>query len=202
MRPLIEEAPVAAFQARPEDLAASLGPREGVALVRGGEVRSSRARYSFGGSNPFLVFRSKGSTCTITGRRSGELYGNPWQILGELLARYELPDEVDWPFPLGGAFGFWGYDLKNFVEPKLGRKAVDDLELPDCSVGFYSSLVVFDHWLGKTWIVSTGLNEEGARSQTRARHEAADWRERIARCVPSEGPRTRAVPQVASNLSP
>ena len=74
------------------------------------------------------------------------------------MARYELLDEMDLPFPLGGCFGYWGYDLKNFVEPKLPRRAVNDLELPDCHVGFYDSLVVFDHRLGKTWVVSTGLD--------------------------------------------
>jgi para-aminobenzoate synthetase component 1 len=84
------------------------------------------------------------------------------------------------PFPLGGAFGYWGYDLKNFVEPKLPRTAVNDLELPDCHVGFYSSLVVFDHRLGKTWIVSTGLNADGSRDEARARQDADWWRERLA----------------------
>jgi para-aminobenzoate synthetase component 1 len=201
MRPIIEEAPAARFQPRPEDLVASLGAGEGVFLVRGGEVRSSRARYSFVGCDPFLVFESKGPTCTVTSRTRVELYGNPWQILAELIARYELPDEIDWPFPLGGAFGFWGYDLKNFVEPKLARRAVDDLELPDCAVGFHSSLAVFDHWLGKTWIISTGLNEEGTRSQTRAREEATQWRDRFARCVPAEISGTRGFPQIESNVS-
>ena len=68
------------------------------------------------------------------------------------MARYELLDEIDLPFPLGGCFGYWGYDLKNFTEPKLPRRAVNDLELPDCHVGFYDSLVVFDHRLGKTFV--------------------------------------------------
>ena len=74
------------------------------------------------------------------------------------MSRYELLDEMDLPFPLGGCFGYWGYDLKNFIEPRLPRRAVNDLELPDCQVGFYDSLVVFDHRLGKTLIISTGLN--------------------------------------------
>ena len=82
------------------------------------------------------------------------------------MARFELLDEIDLPFPLGGCFGYWGYDLKNFTEPKLPRRAVNDLELPDCHVGFYDSLVVFDHQLGKVFIVSTGLmpTVRGAKS--------------------------------------
>jgi len=46
-------------------------------------------------------------------------FGNPWNLLDSLMSRCELLDEIDLPFPLGGCFGYWGYDLKNFVEPKL-----------------------------------------------------------------------------------
>jgi len=52
------------------------------------------------------------------------------------MPRYELLDELDSPFPLGGCFGYWGYDLKNFVEPRLPRRAPNDLELPDCQCRF------------------------------------------------------------------
>ena len=97
------------------------------------------------------------------------------------MARFELLDEIDSPFPLGGAFGCWGYDLKNFTEPKLPRRAVNDLELPDCHVGFYDSLVVFDHRLGKVCIVSTGLNADGSRSEARARAQLAFWNRKLAR---------------------
>ena len=91
------------------------------------------------------------------------------------MSRFELLDEIDLPFPLGGCFGFWGYDLKNFTEPKLPRRAVNDLELPDCHVGFYDSLVVFDHQLGKVLIVSTGLDADGSRSEKRAKEQLEFW---------------------------
>ena len=95
------------------------------------------------------------------------------------MARYELLDDLDLPFPLGGCFGYWGYDLKNFVEPKLPRRAFNDLELPDCHVGFYDSLVAFDHRLGKTWIVSTGLDVDGSRSQKRAETQLRFWQDQL-----------------------
>ncbi|HEX7569802.1 MAG TPA: anthranilate synthase component I family protein, partial [Verrucomicrobiae bacterium] len=84
------------------------------------------------------------------------------------------------PFPLGGAFGCWGYDLKNFTEPKLPRRAVNDLELPDSHVGFYDSLVVFDHHLGQVSVVSTGLDADGSRSETRAAKQMEFWRKKLA----------------------
>jgi para-aminobenzoate synthetase component 1 len=108
-------------------------------------------------------------------------------LLDALMARFEILDEVDLPFPLGGCFGFWGYDLKNFTEPKLPRRAVNDLESPDCCVGFYDSLVVFDHQLGKVFIVSTGLNADGSRSEARAKEQLEIWRERLENGAPASG---------------
>ncbi|HUE36905.1 MAG TPA: anthranilate synthase component I family protein, partial [Candidatus Acidoferrum sp.] len=155
-------------------------------LLRG---NGDSSRYSFLGVNPFLVFRSFGSRCEITRRSSPARhvqFGNPWQVLDSIMSRFELLDEVDYPFPLGGCFGFWGYDLKNFTEPKLPRRALNDLELPDCHVGFYDSLVVFDHQLGKIFIVSTGLDVDGSRTEKRAHEQFNAWNRRLT--GPSRAP--------------
>jgi para-aminobenzoate synthetase component 1 len=103
------------------------------------------------------------------------LFGNPWPILDSLLARCEILDEVDVPFPLGGCFGCWGYELKDGLESCLTRRAVNDLELPDCHLGLYDSLVVFDHALGLTHLISTGLRTDGSRSRDQARSQKEWW---------------------------
>ncbi len=174
----------------PEALAASLAGEPGVVLLRSAGFDSPQARYSFVTARPFLTFRSFDTRCELTAAKPqtpnpkpDTQFGYPWRVLDELMARYELLDEVDLPFPLGGCFGYWGYDLKHFVEPKLPRRAVNDLELPDCHVGFHDSLVVFDHRLGKTWIVSTGLDVDGSRSEARAKERADWWRGRLADVV-------------------
>lgn len=131
----------------------------------------------------------------ISSARDVLQFGNPWHALDRLMARYELLEEIDLPFPLGGCFGYWGYDLKNFVEPSLSRRAVNDLELPDCHVGFYDSLVVFDHRLARAWIVSTGLNLDGSRSEARADEQLAFWQARLESRQP-------AVISNASRLAP
>src|SRR6185503_4519545 len=128
-----------------------------------------------------------GSRCELlSGDTRDVQFGNPWRMLDLLMARYELLDEVDLPFPLGGCFGYWGYELKNFVEPKLSQRAANDLELPDCHVGFYDTLAVFDHRLDKTWIVSTGLDVDGSRSEERAARQASLWMERLSTAAPNE----------------
>lgn len=173
MRPRIQEVETALT---PENLVARLAHASGVVLLRSGHFENPQARYSFVTANPFLTFRSYGSRCEIWNRDERKTYfGNPWHLLDSLMTRFELLDELDLPFPLGGCFGFWGYDLKNFVEPKLSQHALNDLELPDCQVGFYSSLVVFDHRLRRSWIISTGLDHEGNRAECKALDELEFW---------------------------
>ncbi len=165
----------------PDSLAASLRHEPGLVLLRTGSFDVPSARYSFVAARPMLTFRSFGSACEtrFADGRSEAQFGNPWQHLAPLLARFELLDEVDVPFPLGGCFGYWGYDLKQFVEPRLTRRAVNDLELPDCHLGFFASLVVFDHQLGKTWIVATGLDEEGNRTEARCQEQLTWWQQQL-----------------------
>jgi anthranilate/para-aminobenzoate synthase component I len=119
MRPLIHEIQTSHT---PESLVENLRGENGIILLRSNSFDSPQARYSFVAANPFLTFKSFGSRCEIThhaSRITHEQFGNPWHLLDSLMSRYELLDEIDLPFPLGGAFGYWGYDLKNFTEPKL-----------------------------------------------------------------------------------
>ena len=190
-----------------------LASEEGVVLLRSALPDCPQARYSFVAVRPFLSFRSFGSRCELrSATRRHVQFGNPWQVLEGLMARYESLDEVDLPFPLGGCFGYWGYDLKNFVEPKLPQRAVPDLELPDCQVGFYDSLVGFDHRLGRTWIIATGLDVEGSRSEERTQKQLNFWRERLGtnfepvlsprlRRARSDSPGVPPASRVTSNFS-
>ncbi len=182
----------------PETLVEELNGEPGIVLLRSALFDSPQARYSFVAARPFLAFRSFGSRCELWSEREKPgrhiQFGNPWHVLDGLMSRYELLDEIDWPFPLGGCFGYWGYDLKSFVEPKLSRRAVNDLELPDCSVGFYDSLVVFDHRLAKTCIVSTGLEVDGCRSEAKARRQLGYWMAKLRRACKAPGIREPGVP--------
>ncbi len=190
MRPLLQK-----IQSThtPESLVEQLLGEPGIVLLRSGFFDSPQARYSFVTARPFLTLRSFGSRCEISSSESHHVqFGNPWHILDGLMARYELLEEIDSPFPLGGCFGYWGYDLKDFVEPKLPRCAVNDLELPNCHVGFYSSLVVFDHRLGQTSIISTGQQFDGSRNEAQAQREMEFWR---ARVCPNESACEKDLPQ-------
>jgi para-aminobenzoate synthetase component 1 len=122
-------------------------------------------RYSFMGSDPFLVLRSKGDEITLIREGAeGKRRGNPFDILRELLEEYKIESgELPVPFT-GGAVGYFSYDLCHFIE-RLPTKAVDDLNLPECYLAFYDAILAFDHVENKTYIVSTGFpdREEGKR---------------------------------------
>ncbi|MCI0748406.1 MAG: anthranilate synthase component I family protein [Verrucomicrobia subdivision 3 bacterium] len=188
MRSIVQEV---ATQQTPESLVESHAPGAGLVLLRSAMFDSPQARYSFVAANPFLAFCSTGSRCEFrSADGTHEQFGDPWSVLDTLMSRYELLEDIDLPFPLGGCFGYWGYDLKNFVEPHLPRTAVNDLELPDCHVGFYDSLVVFDHRLDKVWVVSTGCQVDGSRDEAHALRRLAEWTKLLGR----EPDRTASAP--------
>ncbi|MCJ7523228.1 MAG: aminodeoxychorismate synthase component I [Dehalococcoidia bacterium] len=140
-------------------------------------------RYSFIGSDPFLVIRSRGREITILspeGERT--VFGNPFDVLGELLREYRVDTNyTGLPF-VGGAVGYLGYDLGHFVE-RLPSTAVDDLELPECYFAFYDAVAAFDHLDGRAYIAATGFPEKGY-----GRRERAEARLEELRCALAEAP--------------
>ncbi len=137
-------------------------------------------RYSFMGSDPFLVMRSRGREVSLLSP-DGEkvVFGNPFDLLGELLQEYRLDgNPTTLPF-VGGAVGYLSYDLGHFIE-RLPSTAVDDLQLPECYLAFYDAVVVFDHLEGRAYIASTGLPEKGSKRQARAEARLEDLRRMLA----------------------
>jgi para-aminobenzoate synthetase component 1 len=129
-------------------------------------------RYSFIGSEPFLVISSFGSEISIIqGTEEKHIAGNPFDVLEQYLGIYKL-DFSSSPVPfIGGAVGYLSYDLCHFIE-KLPRTAVDDLHLPECYFGFYDLVLAFDNLENKAYIISTGFpelreNERLERAQKR-----------------------------------
>lgn len=115
--------------------------------VEGGE---RLARYSFLGTDPFMIFRSKGDTGSIveggltTSVRLEAGGSDPIDILKGLLGRFTYVGSPDLPRFVGGAVGMIGYDTVRFFE-KLPTLAMDDLNLDDCLFLFTDTILVFDH---------------------------------------------------------
>jgi para-aminobenzoate synthetase component 1 len=125
-------------------------------------------RYSFMGSSPFLVMRSRGEEISLLSPEGERVvFGNPFDVLGELLQEYRLDgNPTTLPF-VGGAVGYLGYDLGHFIE-KLPSRTVDELQLPECYLGFYDAVIVFDHLEGRAYVAATGFPERGGSRKARA----------------------------------
>ena len=114
-------------------------------------------RYSFVGSQPFLIFRSKGANLQFNWRdRVEQRSGDPFDALREILNRFQsasLPGAL----PVIGGVGYLGYPLRCFIE-ELPAAAHDDLKLPDCYFAFYDAIVAFDHLTNRVYLCRSNAN--------------------------------------------
>ena len=137
-------------------------------------------RWSFLCVDPFLVFSSKGGRTVLDWRTRREVAeGNPFALLGDLMARFRVRRAAGAPPFLGGAAGYFAYDLCHFVE-RLPRTAVDDVPVPDCWLGFYDVVIGVNHLDGTAYVASTGLPASGAEGRRRAESRLDEFLSRIA----------------------
>lgn len=162
-RPLIEEVPLGnallAYQA--------LRGRSDSFLLDSGMNNYDLGRYSFAGSDPFLVLKSQGRTISLSGaegRWQGE--GEPFGKLDSLLQQYSL-DPGPYPVPfVGGAVGYLSYDLCHHIEV-LPTSAEDDLGITEAYLGFYGAVIGFDLLEDRAYLIATGFPELEERPRLR-----------------------------------
>ncbi|MHB1306762.1 MAG: anthranilate synthase component I family protein [Limisphaerales bacterium] len=177
---VIEEA---SFVDSPRTLAITLSRFPGLMVLESSRFNPCWGRFSLVTADPFLKLRTTSWRCEVEAGGVVQCqFSSPWTVLNALMSRYELVEQLDVPFPLGGCFGWWGYDLRLFDEPQLPARASRDLDLPDCDLGFYDSLVAFDHLLGKVWVIASGVLPDGSRSSGHARARADFWHRQIELC--------------------
>ncbi len=89
---------------------------------------------------------------------------DPWNLLQLLLRRYPVDRVQGLPPFLGGAAGYFSYDLGRTLE-RLPATAADE-GLPELDVGFYDWVLAAGHLSGESWVLPRGCRR--ARSPTRA----------------------------------
>ena len=141
-RPILAdmETPVSAFyKLMPDDFAFLLESVEGGEKV---------ARYSFLGSQPSVLFQSKGHKVTIEylakGEKVSKEYEDPLTALEEVMHNYQPVNIEGLPQFHGGAVGYMSYDMVRFVE-ELPDDTEDELQLPDCFFMIAETILIFDH---------------------------------------------------------
>jgi anthranilate synthase component 1 len=137
--------------------------------VEGGE---NIGRYSFLGCDPMWVLEARGDKTTQRQRNGAvaEFTGNPFDILSDCLASIHPVKLPQLPPAIGGLFGFWGYELINWIEPRVSVYPATEGDLPDGVWMQVDNLIIFDQVKRKIWAVAyADLREQDLES---AYHEA------------------------------
>jgi len=122
------------------------------------------ARYSYIGVHPAQTLRSRGEGLDLVeGKKISHLHGNPIAILAAQLRQRELRSGSPMiPFP-GGAVGYFSYELGAFTTDRPIART-DDLGLPEMHVGFYNTLLAYDHHANRWYGAAADLT--GGRGTT------------------------------------
>jgi anthranilate synthase component 1 len=136
--------------------------------VEGGE---KIARYTFVGADPAEVFRFRHGACVI--EAEGRLHweqANPIEFLRRRMALYRPVRLPGLPPLVGGAIGYFAYDMVRLIE-RIPAQSWDDLGLDDAVLMFHLGLVAFDHVQHRLWIVRDVFTE--GPGSLRAKYDAA-----------------------------
>jgi para-aminobenzoate synthetase component 1 len=120
---------------------------------------SGLGRFSFVAGDPFAWLESRRGhvTWSCAGNSRTER-GDPFTFLQRRLADYPVAAKPGLPPFQGGAAGLFGYDLCHHIE-RLPRPSIDEFAVPDMALGFYDTVVAFDHGLNRAWLIATGWPE-------------------------------------------
>lgn len=136
--------------------------------VEGGE---KIARYTFVGANPSEVFRYSKDACVL--ESEGKLLWeerHPIEFLRHRMARYQPVRVSGLPPFVGGAIGYFSYDMVRLTE-HLPARLKDDIGQYDAMMMFYLSVVAFDHVRHRIWIVRNVYTD--AAGSLRSKYDAA-----------------------------
>ena len=121
--------------------------------VEGGE---KLGRYSMVGCDPLWILEARGSSTTQTHRDGSQVVfeGNPFTALAKCLEPYHPVKLPQLPPGIGGLFGFWGYELISWIEPRVSIYTADHRNIPDGLWMQVDNLLIFDQVKRKIWAVA------------------------------------------------
>ena len=162
--------------------------------IEGGE---KWARYTFLGSSPSIIVRSKGTTVEVLA--DGELpqrfeTDDPIEVVRDLLARYTPVQIEGLPRFFGGAVGYLGYDMvRHFERLPTDKPAV--IGAWDSLFVITDTIIIFDTMAQKIKVVSNAhldgsVSPEAAYAAAGSKIETLIRRLRLPAPSPFTGPGT------------
>ncbi|MFP3868567.1 MAG: anthranilate synthase component I [Desulfobacteraceae bacterium] len=111
--------------------------------VEGGE---KWGRYTFLGLNPSLILTVQHQTVRLQDRQETKVYqevADPYEIIRQVLGRYQAVASPDLPRFYGGLVGYLSYDMVRYIE-SLPELTPSD-ELPEATLLLADHLLIFDN---------------------------------------------------------
>lgn len=121
--------------------------------VEGGE---NIGRYSLLGCDPLWILEARGEKTTQTYRDGTSVVfeGDPFQALTYCLKQVRPVKLPELPPGIGGLFGFWGYELIKWMEPRVPVYPASEKDLPDGLFMQVDNLLIFDQVKRKIWAIA------------------------------------------------
>ena len=136
---------------------------------------ADQGRFSYFGCEPAAILSCSGSAMEfVAGRERLTWQGDPFEALDYAIDAYHSTPPPGAPPFVGGAVGFFSYDLRDHVE-RIARRTPADQTMPDMVLGFYDALVAYDHELGHAYLCSTGYPERDPNASRRWARQRLHW---------------------------
>jgi anthranilate synthase component I len=118
-------------------------------LLESVEGQEKIARYSFLGSNPWAIFKSKGRNIQIiypNAKKSVRFIASsdPLAEIKKIMHEFKAAPIKGLPRFYGGFVGYIGYDMVRFFED-IPDKNPDELKIPDSAFMLADNILAFDH---------------------------------------------------------
>ena len=132
------------------------------------------ARYSFLGSRPSRIIKSRGKRIEVKDVKTGVqrfTSDNPLDFIRKEVKAFKPVDVPGLPRFYGGLVGYIGYDMVRFVEV-LPDKKHPGIKLPDMFLMVTDTVIIFDNLKGKIKVVSNAhINDKSPEDAYREAEE-------------------------------
>lgn len=152
-------------------------------LLESVEGQERIGRYTFLGSNPSLVIKSKNDTIEILeeGRvRKYKISKSPLDEIKKIMSKFKFVKTKGIPRFCGGLVGYLGYDMVRFIED-LPHNTKDNLKLPDSILMLTDTILIFDHVNKTLKVVSNAFIKDGKANA--AYQKAIKKIDKIVQCL-------------------